>query len=65
MYQPLSHELARDRMAEINRQIRRCTRHAVRDDRPAHSGRALKERAGWALIHAGLRLTGSPAVDQP
>jgi hypothetical protein len=68
MFQPLTHELAVARRTDLDRQIRECTRHSVRYDQPArrgHSGRALKERAGWALIHAGLRLTGSPAADQP
>jgi hypothetical protein len=68
MYPPLAYDLARARMVELDRQARRFTRHAARCNRPARrrrSCRALKERAGWALIHAGLRLTGPPAASQP
>jgi len=41
----------RRRAAEIHRQIAAS--------RPARE--SIRERAGWTLIHAGLKLTGPPA----
>jgi hypothetical protein len=56
MYPPLNSQLAMQREAEIRREAARYRGTAV----TRQSRESMKERAGWALIRAGLKLTGPP-----
>jgi hypothetical protein len=53
-------QLANDRQSEIRTDA--AERHLVATATTATTPRAsIRERAGWTLIHAGLKLTGPPA----
>lgn len=52
--------LANQHLAEVCREATRC-QPAPADREPRES---VKERAGWALIKAGLKLTGPPSPHQ-
>jgi hypothetical protein len=56
MNPPLIHQLARQRVSEV-RQEATSRQLAAADRWPRESA---KERAGWVLISAGLKLTGPP-----
>ena len=47
-------QLASQRVTEVRAEATRHRRPAAADREPRES---LRERAGWTLIHAGLRLT--------
>ncbi len=53
-------QLARRRVSEVRQQATRC-RLAAADREPRDS---VKQRAGWALIKVGLKLTGPPSRQQ-
>ncbi|HSZ46863.1 MAG TPA: hypothetical protein VK823_16115 [Streptosporangiaceae bacterium] len=54
-------QLANDRQTQIYNDA--ADRHLVA---AAATPRAsVRERAGWTLIHAGLKLTGPPAPSRP
>jgi hypothetical protein len=54
-------QLAQQRQSEIREEIAAyCAAAAARQPR-----KSVRERAGWALIHAGLKLTGRPAPRVP
>jgi hypothetical protein len=52
--------LANQRVSEVRQAARSCQLPAA-DREPRES---VKERAGWALINAGLKLTGAPSPRQ-
>jgi hypothetical protein len=54
------HQLASQRVAEVAQEATRC-RLATADREPRES---VKQRAGRALIKAGLKLTGPPSPRQ-
>lgn len=56
----LINQLASQRVAEVRQEATSC-QLAAPDREPRES---VKERAGWALIHAGLKLTGPPSPRQ-
>jgi hypothetical protein len=61
MNSQLIDQLASQRITEIREEVagyRMAT--AAREPRES-----IKERAGWALIHTGLKLTGPPARPRP
>jgi hypothetical protein len=51
-------QLASQRVSEVRQEAASCQLTAA-DREPRES---VKERAGWALINAGLKLTGPPLV---
>jgi hypothetical protein len=53
-------QLATQRTAEVCQEATRC-QLAAADREPRES---VKERAGWALIRAGLKLTSQPSPRQ-
>jgi hypothetical protein len=61
MNSPLIAQLASQRITEIREEVAGY-RVAAAAREPRES---IKERAGWALIHAGLKLTGPPARPRP
>ena len=60
MNSQLLYQLASQRIAEVSREATRG-RLATADREPRES---VKQRAGWALIKAGLKLTGPPSRQQ-
>jgi hypothetical protein len=57
-------QLASQHVAEIRDEASRIRTRAARP--ASHREReSIKERAGWTLIRAGLKLTGPPAHSQP
>ena len=60
MNSQLIYQLASQRIAEVSREATRG-RLASADREPRES---VKQRAGWALIKAGLRLAGPPSPRQ-
>jgi hypothetical protein len=56
----LIYQLASQRVAELSLEITHA-RLATADREPRES---VKQRAGWALIKAGLKLTGPPSPRQ-
>jgi hypothetical protein len=57
----LMHQLASQRVSEVGREG--PGRQLTAPDREPRG--SVKERAGWALIHAGLKLTGPPSPHRP
>jgi hypothetical protein len=56
----LIYQLASQRTAEVCQEATRCRpAGAVREPRES-----VRERAGWAFIRAGLKLTGQPSRRQ-
>jgi len=51
-------QLASQRVTEVRAEATSHRKPAAADREPRES---LRERAGWTLIHAGLKLTGSAA----
>jgi hypothetical protein len=57
----MTHQLAQQRVSELRQEAASC-QLTVAAARELHT--SIKERAGWALITAGLRLTGPPSPRQ-
>jgi hypothetical protein len=53
----LIHQIASQRVSEIRQEAASC--HLAAADREPR--KTISERAGWALIDAGLKLTGPPS----
>jgi hypothetical protein len=53
-------QLARQRVSEVRQEAASC--HLAAADREPR--KTFSERAGWALIDAGLKLTGQPGPRQ-
>jgi hypothetical protein len=60
MHPELIFQLVSQRVSEIRQEATSC-QLAAADREPRDS---VKERAGWALINAGLKLTGAPRSRQ-
>jgi hypothetical protein len=58
MNQNMLDQLASQRVAEIRAEVSSHRKPAAADREPRES---LRERAGWTLIHAGLKLTDTSA----
>jgi len=58
MNQRMLDQLARQRVTEVRAEASSYRRPAATEREPRES---LRERAGWTLIHAGLRLTDTAA----